>query len=491
MSYNNCKMRIVHFIYICTVLSVMLLYVNGRSSLALSVAHTWIVTTVDDDMNSNCSPTLYTGTNCEVRDALAQAFAGDTVVLSITGIIKLGVKHTLFLEKNISIIGPGSSKLTIDAGYTPPPTHGQATISFMNSPVFIQFDPYIPFIFIVQPGVDARISGLTLRNGSGISNDHANLTVTNCIIEHNWTARSGGGIDNDHGVLNVEGSTFSDNNANHGDGGGIANNEGTITVANSTFLNNYAHNSGGGINNIYGTISIDNTIFYGNYGKYGGAIGDNGIYILIENSIFSNNTASIDGGGINATDIRLTISNSLISNNTAKFDGGGIVNSSFFVLSNSTIVGNTSHRGGGVFSNYKFYIFSSIIASNNLSSGDIFGPDIYDLRGKPSLADNGFNYVLSLGYNLIGDSTDSDIVSVPSDQIGVYGSRIDPGLMPLLTNAEILQPIILRSDSPAIGKGNCDGNAIVAPSIPPVSTDQRGISRKNPCDIGAYERNDF
>ena len=75
-------------------------------------------------------------------------------------------------------------------------------------------------VFYISPGKTVTISGLTILNGSapapdyyggGIYNDHANLTVSSCIISGNSAVQgwqgAGGGIFNDQGTLIVSGST--------------------------------------------------------------------------------------------------------------------------------------------------------------------------------------------------------------------------------------------------------------------------------------------
>src|SRR5262249_12609496 len=60
---------------------------------------------------------------------------------------------------------------------------------------------------------------------------------------------------------------------------------------------------------------------------------------------------------------------------------------------------------------------------------------------------------------------------------------VDPLLNPLANNGGPTQTMSLQAASPARSNGNCNLGAPAAP----VTTDQRGVARKNPCDVGAYE----
>src|SRR5882757_807399 len=148
-------------------------------------------------------------------------------------------------------------------------------------------------VFYINPGKTVTISGLTIKNGSapspyyggGIYNDHASLTVSNCIISGNsavhgeWGEGVGGGIFNDQGTLIVSGSTLSGNLAYYG--GGISNNwlgagSATVTITNSTLSGNSA-GFGAGIFNADGTLTLSNSTVSGNPATYwGGGIYNSG-----------------------------------------------------------------------------------------------------------------------------------------------------------------------------------------------------------------------
>ena len=134
------------------------------------------------------------------------------------------------LENNITIKGPGETRLTVERVSTAP--------GFS--------------VFTVDSGETVNLSGMTISGGRGIDQEpttgeiDANgdgggilntgmLTVSNSILTNN-SAGVGGGIYNDSGgVVTVKDSIFTVDTA--GFGGGLAN-FGTAKVIDSTFTNN-------------------------------------------------------------------------------------------------------------------------------------------------------------------------------------------------------------------------------------------------------------
>src|SRR6476661_4517252 len=194
-------------------------------------------------------------------------------------------------------------------------------------------------VFYISPGKTVTISGLTILNGSapapdyyggGIYNDHANLTVSSCIISGNSAVQdwqgAGGGIFNDQGTLIVSGSTLTGNSSYYG--GGIANNwlgagSASVTITNSTLSGNSA-SFGGGLMNEDGILTLSNSTVSGNSATYWGG----GIY---------------NSGTTNFSDATLAITNSTVSGNSSNA-GGGIVNDAAgtVTITNSTLSGNSA-----------------------------------------------------------------------------------------------------------------------------------------------------
>ncbi len=201
-------------------------------------------------------------------------------------------------------------------------------------------------------------------------------------------------------------------------------------------------------------MTISNSTLSGNQVRNGdgGAIYTHhvGSPFTVANSTFSENKASQDGGAIRNFG-SLTISNSTFSGNTADYDGAIDENRSgdndLLIIINSTLSGNTATTIGGAISYASavpLNIVSSVIAGNN----------------APTYANINGSITTNLGNNFLSD---------------------DPQLDPLGSYGDSTQTMRIRPASPLIGAGNC------AISGYAVTTDQRGMARKTPCDIGAYE----
>jgi hypothetical protein len=190
-----------------------------------------------------------------LRQAVADANDGDTIEFGVTGIITLTTGE-LLVNKSITVNGPGSGNLSINGNRTTRVLH-------------------------VSRSVTAAIAGLTITNGTvssdfgaggGIYNDHAVLTLSDCIVSGN-SATYGGGIFNEgfsgSATLTLNNCTVGGNwglqHAGIGSpGGGISNSgfsgNAAVTLNNSTVSGNSA-SYGGGIYNdgTSGSATIDLT----------------------------------------------------------------------------------------------------------------------------------------------------------------------------------------------------------------------------------------
>ena len=229
-----------------------------------------------------------------LRYAYTQAAAGDTITFasSLNG-STITLASTLTIAKNLTIVGPGASNLSI-AGTGA--TFGVAGV------------------FSISAGEIVSISGLTVTNGlatqgSGIKNA-GTLSLSDDSISGNGAASNttnhyGGGIYNT-GTLSVVGCTIN-GNFTYTDGGGIYN-TGTLSVSNSTITGNGDYTYGGGIDNA-GTLTLSNDTISGNtgwngtasYGEYGGGVYSSTTTTQMVNTIMSGNTATITGPDIDAT----------------------------------------------------------------------------------------------------------------------------------------------------------------------------------------------
>ncbi len=260
----------------------------------------------------------------------------------------------------------------------------------------------------------------------GISNA-GNLTLNNSIVRNN-NGFNGGGISNFYGVLTLNDSSVTNNIY------GIASHGATLTLNNSSVTDN----SGGGISDNYSTITLNKSTVSGNTSSsQGGGIHTGHSDLTLNNSTISGNTAGQGGGGISSYASRITINYSTISGNNASYRGGGGIN-------------NT----GGTAQGY-ITITNSIVALNT---------------GYPNPDCAG--YVISGGYNLIGDTNECSYTAGVGDLL-----NIDPKLVRLMGSPGYIP---LLPDSPAINAAN---------PATCLATDGRGVARPqgSRCDIGSYE----
>ena len=349
-----------------------------------------------------------------LRQAIADAAPSDTINFSVTGMIALP-GFRLIIDKNLTIQGPGPSLLSIG-------------------------NPPVGDVFLINNGVTASISGITIR-GAGYSDV---------------------------------------------DGGSGINNRGTLTVSDIIVSNNFGYVGGGILNAVGGTMAIVNSTVSGNDALEGGGITNRGT-MIITNSTISGNSASFRGGGIYNTGTT-NIINSNISNNSDTGDeyfgigGGGIFNDSgALTLSNSTVSGNTSGVGvGGILNSATLTISNCTVSGNSVGIWNISASSIETLTNT-IVADSIWGATIeTASHNLIGDAASSGgIVN------GVNGNivGVNPMLGPLQNNGGPTMTHALLPGSPAINAGD---NALAAGA-----TDQRGagFSRivRGTVDIGSFE----
>src|ERR1043166_7724661 len=339
-----------------------------------------------------------------LRQALADAIDGDTIDFAGTGTI--GLTHgELLVTRNITISGPGAENLSINVNAK-------------------------SRVFHVSSGETVTISGLTIANGhvsdngGGIYNDHAMLTLSNCVVIGNSAPSPyfGGGIHNDgtniaHATMQINNSLITNNS-----GGGIYNDAiqagtATLVITDSTLSNN----SGDAINNdgwscIFcgnGTTSVQIT---------NSSITGNG------RAIYSDTGRQNCGGNCPTT---ISVTNSTISGN-----GDGVNNSTLSdtVVSNSTI----SDNGSGIYNNngaIAASVYNTTMSNNGVEIRNFNAPVVVTISntifkvspgGHSILTD--FGTVTSDGYNVSSDDG-GGYLHGPGDQINT-----DPMLGPLQDN---------------------------------------------------------
>jgi hypothetical protein len=261
----------------------------------------------------------------------------DPTVFSTPQTITLATGE-LDISASVTIAGPGSTLLTVDAN--------------MTSRIF-DVDDSLP------GAINVTITGMTLTHGNG-NNGNA-----------------GGAIFNEDENLTLIDTTITGNISVDSKGGGLANYAGTVLIQNSTITGNTGTDGGGGLYFDGGSLTVQNTSITNNQttysGRDGGALYSDSTAVLIQNSTITGNVCTDDGGGIYDARSSLTIQNTTIAMNTASTYGGGIsmFDGGTLVLQGSTVSGNTGNGvntregGGGIFLyNVTSTITNSIITSN-------------------------------------------------------------------------------------------------------------------------------
>jgi predicted outer membrane repeat protein len=250
-----------------------------------------------------------TGPAGSLRNVLANAIAGDTIVFApgVSGTITL-TNGTLGLTKSVTITGPGAGTLAIDGGGS------TAILSITAGPV--------------------SVSGLTFTHGAAQEGgaiqaiSGAPLTVSHSVFSGN-SATQGGGAIVAVSSLTVSDSRFTGNSAGgaFGEGGAIFAHI-PLTVVNSTFSANTAGSSGGAISDGTHTFSgngpqITNSTFTGNVAGgpgrqgFGGAMAITGA-ILTNDSIDGNSAGPTGvGGGIYSGTSTVTVDGTIMAGNSA------------------------------------------------------------------------------------------------------------------------------------------------------------------------------
>lgn len=377
----------------------------------------------------------------KIGDGVGRALDGDRVLVAAGTYSEL-----LTLDKSVTILGDSTAVTTVDGG-------GHGPIITINSGKSV----WVQDLTVVGGQVGGAF-GQSVAFGGGISNQGSlvgvRMRISGCVAYSTKADAGGGAIDNEGTLLlwscGVEGCgastglnpfTFSSGGAALG---GAIYNRGTAKVFNSTLSGN----------------AVATDVWYVAAPSRGGAIYNEGTLRLVNSTISGNSSGSTSayGGGIdNAATGTLNIDHSTIAWNWA--------------TGRNVYTGQGSAFGGGVVGAAD--IGESVIAYNQVYD-DNYGSSSYgpDYSGTCN----------SLGYLLIGDTTDTTLIG---DQTGVQGN-VDPKLLPLADNGGFVQTHALDATSPCIDTGNPD--ALASPAY-----DARGYPRAlwdprtGASDLGAYE----
>jgi hypothetical protein len=424
----------------------------------------------------------------------------------LTGTITL-TQGKLVVNKALAILGPGADRLTVSGNH-------QSGVLDIEAPA--SQTVFVSDVTIAE-GTGAGQAEFGLLAGGGLFNATAMLVLERTLFARNtlppdhW---SGSALFNWHGIATLNDSIITNNQA----GGATIGNEGTMAIHASTVSANQAGLSI--TNSSFATMTLDHSTIADNEGYVVNlgtltmtactVTGNSGFYGALENvyratvtdSTFLNNHGGTWCGGIANTAGDLTISGSTLAGNTAGYGGGGVyINGGNVNITNSTISGNAVFFwGGGIYCDAGFLQMTSSTIAFNATTLPFHDPDfggggVYaearrvvlrnTLVADNTTVDNGpdvLGSVLSLGYNLVGQSDGSSGWGA-TDRTGISSAPIDPRLGPLQDNGGPTPTHALLGGSPALQAGD--------PTLID-SLDQRGSARGLggpyfiPSDIGAF-----
>jgi len=332
--------------------------------------------------------------------------------------------------------------------------------------------------------------GSNLDEGGGIYSPGGSLVLVDTQVTGNQ-ASSGGGVSSG-GLLTIVRGAVSDNSATsiNGGGGGLMVDGLSAILESTTITGNSSNGSCAGVLTRSPNLTIRRTAIADNVASArAGGIGVWSGLTILEDSLIADNTAE-SGGGISVQpEASLRTRNSTVSGNTAETQGGGFRVSFLGILSlsNVTVTGNTADpngltdtAGGGLYVQVIPDYQGIVDVRNSIIAGNFDpGPPPYftapDCAGPITV--DGW---LSLG-------TDGVILQDPACWISGATPDIggNQGLLPLADNGGPTLTHALDIGSPNIDTGDPSGCKNEAGAW--LTHDQRGGSRFNVCDRGAYE----
>jgi len=479
-----------------------------------------------------------------LRAAIARAQAGDTIRFSSAlsnQTIRLS-SGQLAVNKNLTIDGQDAPGLTLSGENT----HRVMQVEGTGTTVTVQ-NVAIANGFTTERGggigtdMDTQITVRNVRFENNVAHlgggaVYSGYRTQATVIDSTFLNNDGSIGKNEHGggailiwsesVLTVRGSTFRGNKGHNG--GAINNLISQLTVENSRFFNNDSTSGadgtgtsgyGGAIytdgasdpgNSDSGTILIRNSHFEGNRGAgQGGALflfaypPDR---VIVEGSTIINNTVIKDaagaalGGGLRHGNSELILRNSTFAGNLALSQGGGlwIGETSPTTITNTTFSANRADDGAGgglggavmvTTNNSATTITHSTFAYNEAGfmGGAFYAGDQSITLTNSLVAHNTAGNPWSLKLQTNRQFTDgggnlqfpAPQTTAADDVTITAGVRIvDPQLLPLGDYGGLTFVHALPETSPAVNQGvDLDG----------LTLDQRGITRDDRPDVGAYE----
>ncbi len=413
---------------------------------------------------TSCPQTAATAQQCSLREALALAGPGQTILLSTPGSSGHYVGNWTVSTAGTSAAAP----VTIEPApaVSDPILDGNGGKAAGCSTTSCN-----AAVLTVEAGVNLILSDLTIENGDDTA----------------LGSDGGGAIDNGDrnagGTLTITGVSFSDDTAATGGaiGNALLGGGGSIAISGSTFTGDSAGYAGGAIVNGAlggtGSVTVATSTFTNDDAPEGGAIASGadgaGTLTVAASTFFSDNATSFDGGAIaNASGGAgtATITDSTFDADLANSVGGAIVNGDDAGDGTLSIIASTISRAGGSAALFNENGVAAVAGSIIAGSGTNCQGTITD--GGDNLEDN---LTASCGLNLASDRLGSSDLGTlagnggPTETMALGSGSAAIGLIPDPTS------VTVNGSSYTL----CPGS------------DQRGYPRPGvgatACDAGAYE----
>lgn len=476
---------------------------------------------------TDCSPPE-TPNSCSLRGAVIAAKDGDTIKLA-AGTYKLSVGGSLDVKTKITIAGAGPTATTIEQtaldrvidvdkgltlsgvtvtgghlvgkagpnGDTPGEAGGTGEnvygVGVEGSGPMVLTDVVITGnVGVGGPGGNGAAGvpgGAGGRGGGasgiGFSAGSTNLLVRVVLSDNTGTAGAGG-----NGGATNGGTSGAGGPSGSSYGAGMSSGNVPVTIVDSLIAGNLSKAGQGG-NGANATVTA--AAGKGGQGEAPGAVGlfTNGVLKMTNVTVTGNHAEGGRGGKGGSGSTQFPAGGDGGTSFGGHGGGLGLYNGALATFASVTLAGNSVGTGtggaggsaasGGTAGKVGF-LYAPEGANLLLADADAVARGTIIADGNAAAGDCAFSSggtLKSLGHNLTSSTDECFAVAAAGDRLGVPA-----GLGPLVANGGPTETLALLPGSAAIDAGEApclDASGLV------LATDQRGLPRGNPCDIGAFE----
>lgn len=363
-----------------------------------------------------------------LRQAIADAGAGDAVTFAVTGTIQLATP--LVITRALAISGPDYA----------PQAQPMVRLSCQGRTRVLD----------LAVGATVELANLALVDGNGGSDDavaggitnRGSLQISRCQLVGNVGHKAGGILSS--GNLWITDSLVQGNRGEAGAGGVYQLTSGQLTIVRSRLLDNVSGGHGGAVAT-FGPTLIEDSEIRGNAAVNGGGLRSWIGELTVRRSVLAGNQARSSGGAVFAEGPFL-LQDSLVADNglgaETPYSGGGLAVAQADIQ-RSAIVGNKAHRGAGIAAsgiggrNHRVEVSNSTVAGNIAVAQPASGGRILPGEGGGLLAATEVSLV---NVTLTGNSAEAG-ATAPGRSGGI--AAVDP-------------PVLINSIVAGNAGGNCD-----------------------------------